>query len=319
MAGNYGNWFIRSRLKTRQLLLLVALDEERNIHRTAEALMMTQPAVSKLLKELEDMLEVPLFERLPRGMRPTWYGEIMIRHARKVLSSLNQAHEEIHALKAGQMGQVRIGAITDPGTRLVPLAIARIKQQYPLLDINVTIDTSDMLQPRLMAGKLDIMIGRILQQQDKSSLVYEAIAEEPISIVCRPGHPLLNVAGLGLRDVFSAGWILTPAGSVLRHRIDMGFRQQNIDPPSNVVETVSQLVTTTLLESTDMLTAIATRVAEHYSRYGMLRILPINFPCKMDEFGFITLRDQQLSPGAVLMMRTLREVANELYGTSFQL
>ncbi|MCB6182715.1 LysR family transcriptional regulator [Leeia sp. TBRC 13508] len=317
MAGNYSNWFIRARLKTRQLLLLVALDEERNIHRTAEVLLMTQPAVSKLLKELEDMLEVPLFDRLPRGMKPTWYGEIMIRHARMVLSSLNQAHEEINALKAGMVGQVRIGAITDPGTTLVPQAIARIKQKYPLLDIHVSIDTSDMLQPKLMSGQLDIMIGRIFQQHDKANMVYERVAEEPISIVCRPGHPLLNIQGLGLRDVFSSAWVLTPTGSVLRHRIDMAFRQQNIDPPMNVVETVSQLVITTLLESTDMLSAIATRVAKHYERYGMIKVLPINFPCKMDEFGFITRRDQQLSPGATLMMHALKEVSNELYQTDF--
>ena len=71
----YNHWFIRARLKTRQLLLLVALAEEGNIHRAAQVLSMTQPAASKLLKDLEDVLEVPLFERLPRGMRPTWYGD----------------------------------------------------------------------------------------------------------------------------------------------------------------------------------------------------------------------------------------------------
>ena len=95
MSTNYTHWFIRARLKTRQLLLLVALAEEGNIHRAAQVLNMTQPAASKLLKDLEDVLEVPLFERLPRGMRPTWYGETMIRHARMALASLSQAHDEI--------------------------------------------------------------------------------------------------------------------------------------------------------------------------------------------------------------------------------
>ena len=103
---NYTHWFIRARLKTRQLLLLVVLAEEGNIHRAAQVLNMTQPAASKLLKDLEDVLEVPLFERLPRGMRPTWYGESMIRHARMALASLNEAHDEIVALKAGSLGHV---------------------------------------------------------------------------------------------------------------------------------------------------------------------------------------------------------------------
>ena len=102
----YNHWFIRARLKTRQLLLLVALAEEGNIHRAAQVLSMTQPAASKLLKDLEDVLEVSLFDRLPRGMRPTWYGETMIRHARMALANLNQAHDEIGALKRGHYGQV---------------------------------------------------------------------------------------------------------------------------------------------------------------------------------------------------------------------
>src|SRR5947208_5407024 len=99
---NYTHWFIRARLKTRQLLLLVAMEEEGNIHGAAQVLNMTQPAASKLLKDLEDMLEVRLFERLPRGVRPTWYGETMIRHARMALASLSQAHMEIDPLKAGR-------------------------------------------------------------------------------------------------------------------------------------------------------------------------------------------------------------------------
>ncbi|MBV8625646.1 MAG: LysR family transcriptional regulator, partial [Herbaspirillum sp.] len=79
MKNSDPNWFLRARLKTRQLLLLIALDDTRNIHRAASELNMTQPAASKQLKDLEDMLGVSLFERLPRGMRPSIYGEAMIR------------------------------------------------------------------------------------------------------------------------------------------------------------------------------------------------------------------------------------------------
>jgi DNA-binding transcriptional LysR family regulator len=68
------NWFLKARLKTRQLLLLIALDDFRNIHRAADELNMTQPAASKQVKDLEEMLGVRLFDRLPRGMEPTLYG-----------------------------------------------------------------------------------------------------------------------------------------------------------------------------------------------------------------------------------------------------
>src|SRR5882762_10222192 len=143
------HWFLRARIKTRQLLLLQVLAEEGNIHRAAQELNMTQPAASKLLKNLEDVLGVQLFDRLPRGMRPTWYGESMIRHARMVLANLSQAYDEVEALKAGRFGQVSVGAITAPGMTLLPPAIAVVKQEHPSLRVSLQIETSDVLMERL--------------------------------------------------------------------------------------------------------------------------------------------------------------------------
>src|SRR5688572_33511281 len=121
-------WFLRARLKTRQLMLLIAIGDEGNIHRAAEILNMSQPAASKLLKDLEDVLGISLFERLPRGMRPTWYGETMIRHARIALSSLTLAGSELEALKTGRLGEVSVGAITSPALSLLPHAVAIVAQ-----------------------------------------------------------------------------------------------------------------------------------------------------------------------------------------------
>lgn len=313
MATTHSNWFIRARLKTRQLMLLVGLDEERNIHRTADALGMTQPAASKLLKDLEDMLEVPLFERMPRGMRPTWYGEIMIRHARMVLASLNQAHEEIAALKSGLTGQVNIGVIMTPGTSLIPQAIARVKREHPYLRINVQMETSDVLQPRLRQGKLDILVARLFEEHDKSGLHYEPLAEEPVCVVAGPHHALRSARGLRLGDIATLPWVLPPEGSVLRHRFDMSFRGANIEPPNNVVETMAPLVITNLLGQSDLLAVLPVDVARHYADHGMVAVLPIELPCKMDSYGIVTRRDQLLAPGAALMLEALRETAAALY------
>ena len=127
MTRSYSNWFVRARLKTRQLLLLAAMEEEGNVRRAADSLGITQPAASRLLKELEDMLGVSLFDRTPHGMRATLYGEVMIRHARMVLSNLSHAHDEISALRAGLTGQVRIGVIAAAAATMVPRAIASVK------------------------------------------------------------------------------------------------------------------------------------------------------------------------------------------------
>ncbi|HEX7639728.1 MAG TPA: LysR family transcriptional regulator [Burkholderiaceae bacterium] len=313
------HWFIRARLKTRQLLLLVAMEEEGNIHGAAELLNMTQPAASKLLKDLEDMLEVRLFDRLPRGVRPTWYGETMIRHARMALASLSQAHDEIDALKAGRFGSVSIGAITAPAITLLPDAVAQVKAAHPSLRVAIHIETSDILIDRLSQGKLDMVVGRLFARHDKSDLRYDPLVEEPIVAVVRPGHPLTDSPALRLRDLEGHGWVVPPTGSVLRHRFDLMFQEAGVAAPADLIETTALLFMTKMLEQSDLIGVIAADVALYYQQHGLVAILPVELPCKMDAFGLITRTDRLLAPAADVMLRALRATACEVYGVKLEI
>lgn len=307
------NWFLKARLKTRQLLLLIALDDYRNIHRAADELHMTQPAASKQIKDLEEMLDVKLFERLPRGMEPTIYGETMIRHARMALTSLALAHDDIVTLKAGLTGQVEVGVIMTPAMALLPRAIARVKESAPLLRIGVQLETSNLLLDKLQHGMLDFMIGRIFDTGDTSGLIYEELTEEPACAVVRPGHPLLDRKDLKLADIAPLPWIVPPHGSILRYRFDMMFRRASLEPPANVVDTTAMLMITALLQQTDSLHVMPIEVAQYYASLNVMRILPIELPCKMDAFGIIRHQDHLLSPGADLLLRAVRAAAKEMY------
>jgi DNA-binding transcriptional LysR family regulator len=315
---NYSHWFIRARLKTRQLLLLVALAEEGNIHRASEVLNMTQPAASKLLKDLEDVLGVLLFDRLPRGMRPTAYGEAMIRHARVALSSLNHAHDEVQALKAGRFGQVSVGAITTPGIMLLPQAIAQVKQTHPTLRVRLEVETSDVLMERMAQGKVDILVARLFAQHDKTSLRFETMAEEPAVAVVRPGHPLLSIDKLTLRDLSTWGWIVPPEGSVLRHRFDLMFREQGLDAPENLIETGALLFVTKMIAESDMVGLVAGDVGRYYAQHNIVAVLPTDLPCRMDAFGLITRTDRPLSPAARVMLDAIRSAAADSYGMAVE-
>ncbi len=312
------HWFLRARLKTRQLLLLVTLAEEGNIHRAARVLSITQPAASKLLKDLEDALEVPLFERLPRGMRPTWYGETMIRHARMALASLNQANDEITALKTGHFGQVMVGAITSPGLKLLPAAVAQVKLAHPSLRISLEVESSPVLLERLEQGKLDIAVARLLAGQDQANLRYQPLTGETVCAITRPGHPLLSKVDLGLHDIHDADWIVPLRGSVLRHRFDLMFQQAGLPLPVNTVETASLLFITRMLQQSDMLAVMAADVAEYYASFGMVTALPLALPCNMDGFGLVTRSDRLLSPAAQVMMQALKQCSLTQYGRQFE-
>jgi DNA-binding transcriptional LysR family regulator len=306
-------WFLRARIKTRQLMLLIAIGDEGNIHRAAQILKVSQPAASRLLKDLEDALGVSLFERLPRGMRPTWYGETMIRHARIALLSLTQAGSELEALKTGRFGAVTVGAITGPALSLLPQAVGIVAREQPDLRVQILVESSDVLIQRLVENKLDIVIGRLLEAHDKTNLSYERLADEPVCAIARPHHPMLRNSVLTLKQLVTATWIVPPVGSVLRRRFDLMFQETGLGTPPHLAETSSILFTTKMLQESDFVSVVPTEVARYYASYGMIAILPIQLSCTMDAFGIILYKGWLLSPAAKIVLGALKTAARGAY------
>lgn len=309
MDSTYRHGYLRSRVRTRHLLLVVALAEQGSIHRAAGVLSMTQPAASKMLRELEDILDVTLFERLPRGVQPTVYGQALLRHASFVVGSLDQASDDLQALKSGAQGHVAIGAITAPGVGLLPDVAAAVKQAYPGMQLSVEIDTSNVLLERLAQDKLDLVVGRLGASHDRPGMRYEPLALEPVCAVVRPGHPLLGRQGLELADLVDEAWLVPPAGTVLRHRFEMMFQRASLAPPANLIETAALLFATRLLACSDTVAVLAAEVAAYYASHAMLAVLPVGLPCHMDDFGIITRSDRVMSPPAERVLAILRDIA----------
>lgn len=300
-------WFIRARLRTRHLLLLTAVGEEGNIGKAAELLNMSQSAASRLLSDLEDIIGSSLFDRLPRGVRANWYGRTMIRHARIALASLSEASSQIELLKAGRTGQVKIGTISGPATSFVPRAIARVAEQCPLIRIQLQVESSDHLLEALEAGKIEVMVGRLLVHHETSNFDYQRLADEPVCAVVRNKHPLLEQGEIRIQDLAAAPWIVPPVGSVLRHRFDLMFREAGFPSPTQLIEAVSPLLVNRLLEETDYLAVVAKDVAEYFAACGLISMLDVSLSCNMDSFGIITRKDWLLSPAASTVCEAIQE------------
>lgn len=307
------NWFNVSRLKTRHLMLLLHLHEQRSVLRAAEAANMTQPAASKLLAEMESLLGVPLFERHARGVDPTWYGQVLIRRARSALAEIGRAHDEIEALRNGRMGQASIGTVVNPGTNLVPQAIAAVKREFPDILIQVEMDYSRPLVAKLLDGQLDIVIGRIMGPEGASELEFEPLADEPHSAIARSGHPLARQATVTHAELAEYGWILPPEASVLRSRLDAMFLEHGLQLPQNIIETASLPVITNLLRDSDLLTALPVESVAPYVQADQLAVLSIELGVRMEFFGIVRRRDQLLSPAADRVLEALRSTARRLY------
>jgi DNA-binding transcriptional LysR family regulator len=305
---------VRTPLKTHQLVLLVQLDEERRLARAAEIVGLTQPAASKLLRQIETTLGVQLFERHARGLAPTCYGEILIRHARQALSELRLAQEEVAALRAGRSGKAAVGTITDPGTNLVPYAIARVKERYPHTIVQVEIEPSRLLVSRLLEGRLDLVVARLLDAETAGELSYEPLAaDEPHAVIASAAHPLAGRHDVGLEDLVGHPWILPPHGSLVREKLIAMFLQEGLPQPGNIVEATSLPVITTLLARSNMVVALPESAVRSHCNDGVLTALMRNLPLRVGGFGIITRRSAQLPPAARLLLETMREMAAALY------
>lgn len=297
--------FGRLRIKSRQIMLLDALDEHRNLRRAAAAIHTTQPAATALLQQLEQGLGVALFTRHARGMEPTVYGEVMIRYARGMLHDFDHARDEIGALAAGSAGLVRIGSVMGAVPAILTPGLGRFKRENPRVQVTVHVDTSDLLVPALLRGDLDLVLGRLPDQFYDADLEVAHLKDEPMAVVARPGHPLaarkrLNIAGLAGQT-----WVLHPTGSPMRRRIEQALQESGLSSPPDIMDTASILATTALLESTDMISVVPLDVAKHYAKYGMLAILPVAMPMSMAKLGIVTRKEKEMSPAVRMFVRTL--------------
>ncbi|MDX1366699.1 LysR substrate-binding domain-containing protein [Pseudomonas sp.] len=298
------------RLKNRHIPSLAALGDAGNLNRSAIGLGISQPAISKLLKELEDGLGVELFERHPRGVVPTLYGETRIRHARRLLNTLDSAYSEVDALRQGQHGHVRIGIILTPCAELLPEVVRRAKQRFPTLNLSIRTGSSRDLMATLDEGELDFLIARFFAESQQHGLRFEPLAKEPMRICARAE---LIQQPLNRAELNAAEWVLPPSGSVLRQEFDALFQRIGMLPPAKVVNAENLLMVTTLVEKNDMLTVLLCDVLAHYARYGMLAGVEVSVDIDDDlnqgltAYGIITQNESLLSSAARSVLELLRE------------
>jgi DNA-binding transcriptional LysR family regulator len=296
------------RLRTRQLLLLEALGRERNLGRAAASLGMSQPAATKLLQQAEETLDVQLFTRLARGMEPTATGEVLIRYARQSLVDFGFAREQMAALRSGLHGRLRLGSVPGALPQLLAPALVGYKRQHPRVAVSVVVETSDVMLGLLEGGDVDLVLGRPTEGHFDDELEIRPLLAEPQVAVVRAGHPLLEQAKLALEDLVRWPWVLQPPGSPQRSRFESALREAGLHTRLDITETASTVATTVLLEASDMAAIMPASLAAHYSRLGVLQVLPLQLPLQVPSLHLITRRHRELSPAASEFVEVLRKL-----------
>ncbi|SDH34050.1 LysR family transcriptional regulator [Pseudomonas abietaniphila] len=288
--------FATLKISSRQIALLNALGELGNLRKAALAIHTTQPAASLLLQQLEERLGVQLFERLPRGMQPTLFGDVMIRYAQGALHEFEYAEAQIAELARGAAGMVRIGTVMGPVPTVLTRGVLAFKAQHPKVRVAIEVGTSDTLLPALIRGDFDLVLGRLPDQLDSQGLDIQLFEQgERMRIIARPGHPLANRPNTRLADLAPLTWILHPIDSPMRRQVENALKAAQLIQPLDIIETSSILATTAMLESSDMIAVVPNDVAEHYARYGMITVLAVELPLAMANLGLLTSKARPMS------------------------
>lgn len=293
-----------NRLRMRQVALLLAIDAHRTLHAASQQLGMTQPAATKMLHELEDALGQPLFDRVGRGLQLNPAGQAVMNTFRGMRGTMEALGRELQDLRLGGAGKLFIGSIMAASPVLLTDTLVRLKEEYPLLAIEIAVDTSDRLVEQMREGALDVVIGRMLGPA-RQNHVFRPIGEEPLSVVAAVDHPLAGQARVAFDDLLRFPWILQPLGSPMREVLEQEFRDHHASVQRGLIETSSILTTTNLIFKTQMIAVIPESSASRYQTHGLLTVLPYTIAHKLAAYGSIVRSDRPLGAATARFLALL--------------
>ncbi|MES1935872.1 LysR family transcriptional regulator [Salinisphaera hydrothermalis] len=285
-----------NRLRYKHLLLIRLLDERRNLHRVAEAMNISQPAATRMLREIETTFDSQLFTRDAKGVTPTRLGSVLIQFAHNALTRLDRCAEELQRYRSGDGGELAIGAIMGAAPDLVAEAVIEMKQDRPLLRIRLMGETSDQLLDLLSRSQIDMAIARFSSALQHNEFDFEPLGNERMIAVVRRDHALVNAPTPPLADLLEDWpWLLQPVETPARQALEKELEQRGLVSPRDVVECGSIFAALQLVKRSDAILVMAESVVRDYLEFGVLTALPVSLGEALAPFGILTRRGERLS------------------------
>ncbi|MCY1275029.1 HTH-type transcriptional regulator GbpR [compost metagenome] len=296
-----------SRLRLKQLRLLIALDEQGSLHKAAEQVAITQPGATKALNEIEAAFGARLFERTSQGLEPNDLGRCAIRYARLIHTDLAHLREEMIGILQGQGGRLSVGAVMGAVPLLVR-SLERLRAAQPELSVEVVEDTSARLLGLIDQGRLDLAVCRTSVSQRPDAYDCLELYQEQLRVVANPAHPLAGASSLELGQLAAYPWVVYPANMPMRLVLEREFSQAGLEFPRYPVETASTLTTLILLRQNPRLVALMpVEVAEAALQLDTLTTLPLSLHSRSEPYSVVIRHGAQLSAPARLLWKELQD------------
>jgi DNA-binding transcriptional LysR family regulator len=303
MASSASRRYAGRIVEARQLAHVLAVAEHRSFRAAAESIGLTQPALSRSIRALEDQLGVRIFDRARGGIRPTPLGKVVLEHARDIVGGLQELRQELALHQGLEVGTLAVGVgpvIAE--TRLGP-TLAQLVRERPGLRVSVRTDHWHALTRALEADEIELFAGEPSEVENDPAFRVEPLAPDPGVFFGRADHPLARRRRVTLDDVRAQPLL----GPRLPPRI-AGWLYPDGAPPRQVVECESFLVLVQAVLECDALGAAPLSAIAHEARARRVKVLPVRDPRFGARAAVVSQRARTLSPGAEAFIKTLLAV-----------
>ncbi len=305
MAGS----LLDPRIKLRHVSCFLEVTRQGGVVAASQALGLSQPAVSKSIAELEELLSTALFDRSGRRLVLTRQGEIFGRHAMTAAAALREGIESLDLHKVSQT-VVRVGALPTVEVEVVPRAVALFTNGPLACRVHIESGPSTHLLAMLRDSKLDFSVGRLASPEVMNGLVFEHLYSEQLTFAVRPSHPLAGKCVLNVRDIEPYPVLLPPANAIIRPIVDSLFISAGVGSLKNEIETVSNSFARAYALENDAIWAISRSVVARDLDMGQLAALAFDTSATHGPVGITMRSNEQVSVTTAAMLDAVRKAAS---------
>lgn len=273
-----------------QLRALIAVVDTGGYSAAARQLGRAQPTVHRAAKDLDALFANSLFPRTARGVDPSDTARLLARYAELVFAEIRQGFEETGELSGKSNSRIAVGSLPLARSEFLPAAVTRLLARFP--DAQVTILEGPYLEQlhALRYGQIDWLIGALREPSPASNVVQTPLFDQPLSVVVRPGHPLLGKKQPNARDLANLEWIAPRPMVPARVLFKAYFEQHGIDEPTHIIECGSLVATRGLVQRSDRAALLSPLQVRSYVDAGQLALLVDALPGSGRSIG-VTMRE----------------------------
>lgn len=301
---------IDRRIKFRHIQCFIEICREKSLKQAAEKLFLTRPAISKTLKELEEIIGADLMTRNRAGVSLTSKGEIFLHFAEMSLASLQQGLNAISETDSTGKTRLVVGALPSVMARLIPAVTANLLLLAPNVELKILDGAHEYLMDRLRLGEIDIVIGRLGRPDAMRDISFIQLYEETVEFVVRAGHPLIDTPDLGRIGEWQV--IYPPPGSAIRPLVERFLIANGVGELPNRLETVSGAFGRIYTRQSDAVWIISAGVVSKEIADGLLFALPFDTSVTKGAVGLMQRAGAVPTPAEQMFLHVVRSSMTQI-------